>query len=339
MASNFWVTRREITQNNGRTRPNEYENQISNNHLLSNSHFQTPQNPFTSLNNYNQGRYQNNNIANATRQPMVQFSFSSNNPSSFLAPARYSRTLPLSSRNNAFIPSSLPNSSRISSSRLGNTHLIPSNLQNSSQTSSSISRNTSLIPSYPRYASQNSSSNGVATGYQKSSRPIIQNPMNFRYSPYPCSRIDLNRYQGLEDIVILNANPNNNNNNPLALNDSNPHSRIDMNNYKGLNNISIQNANLPQFYPIKTTNLSMFYSSGHGNASFDSTMEHHVFNTRENEARRGPLTTSIVSFNEKQTQNKELLLFKDDKNTIPTRLVIEIDDSSDDEDLDLSLHL
>ncbi|KAL5101464.1 hypothetical protein RYX36_005791, partial [Vicia faba] len=255
-------------------------------------------------------RYQNNNIANATRQPMVQFSFSSNNPSSFLAPARYSRTFPLSSRNNAFIPSSLPNSSRISSSRLGNTHLIPSNLQNSSQTSSSISRNTSLIPSYPRYASQNSSSNGVTTGYQKSSRPIIQNPMNFRYSPYPCSRIDLNRYQGLEDIVILNANPNNNNNNPLALNDSNPHSRIDMNNYKG-----------------------------HGNASFDSTMEHHVFNTRENEARRGPLTTSIVSFNEKQTQNKELLLFKDDKNTIPTRLVIEIDDSSDDEDLDLSLHL
>ncbi|XP_058746760.1 uncharacterized protein LOC131619710 [Vicia villosa] len=350
MASNFWVTRREITQNNGRTRPNEYENQISNNHLLSNTHFQTPQNPFTNLNNYNLGRYQNNTVATATPQPMVQFSFSSNNPSSFLTPVRYGRTLPLSSRNNPFIPSYLPNSSqnpssnlgntlfippslpissRISSSRSDNTPLISSNLPNSSRISSSISGNTSLIPSYPRNASQNSSSNGVTTRYRNSLRPVLHNQLNARYSPYPegsnhisninplvlndsnpRSRIELINYQGLEDIDMLNANPNNNNNNPLALNDCNPHSRIDLNNYQG-----------------------------HGNASFDSTVEHRVFNGGETDAWREPVTTSVVSFNETETQKKELLLFKDDKNTIPTRSVIEIDDSSDDEHLDLSLRL
>lgn len=55
MVNNFWITDREIIQNNGRTHPNEYENQISDNHLLSNTRFQSPHNPFTSLNNYNQG--------------------------------------------------------------------------------------------------------------------------------------------------------------------------------------------------------------------------------------------------------------------------------------------
>lgn len=82
----------------------------------------------------------------------------------------------------------------------------------------------------------------------------------------------------------------------------------------------------------------MLYSSGHGNASFDSTMKH-VFNGGETDAWREPMTTSVVSFNETQTQKKELFLFKDDKNTIATRSVIEIDDSSDDEHLDLSLRL
>ncbi|CAK8538700.1 unnamed protein product [Lathyrus sativus] len=312
----------------------------------------------------NAGRYQNNNISDATAQPMVQFSFSSNNPSSFLTPARYGRTLPLISRNNPFIPtylpnssripspslvniplipSSLPNSSRISSLRSGNTALIPSNLPYSSRISSSILGNTSPIPHYPHNTSQNSSYNGVTTGYRNSSRPILHSQMNFRYSPYhegsnhtnninplvlndsnPRSRIDLNNYQGLEDISLPNANPNNNNNNPLVLNDSNPRSRIDLNNYQGLNNISIQNANPPQLSPIKTTYLSMFCSSGHG----------------ESHAWREPVTTFAVSFNETQTQNKELLLFKDDKNTVQTRLVIEIDDSDDDDEhLDLSLHL
>ncbi|CAK8538699.1 unnamed protein product [Lathyrus sativus] len=313
----------------------------------------------------NAERYQNNNIAGATTQPMVQFSLSSNNPSSFLTPARYGRTLPLISRSNPFIPSYLPNSSRIPSSILGNTPPIPSSLLNSSRNSSSRSDNTPLVPPnppyssrisssilgntsripyYPHNASQDSSSNGVTTGCQNYSRPILQNQMNFRYSPYregsnhtnninplvlnnsnPRSRTDLNSYQGLEDISLPNANPNNNNNNPLVLNDSNPRSRIDLNNYQGLNNISIQNANPPQLCHIKTTYLSMFYSSGHG----------------ESDAWREPVTTSAASFNETQTQKRELLLFKDDKNTIQTRLVIEIDDSDDDDDehLDLSLHL
>ncbi|CAL5190515.1 unnamed protein product [Lathyrus oleraceus] len=327
----------------------------------------------------NAGRYQNNNIDDATTQPMVPFSFSSNNPSSFLIPARYGRTLPLSPINNPFVPSYLPNlsqipssslgntplipyflpnSSRISSLRSGNTPLIPSNIPNSSRFSSSILRNTSLIISYPHNASHNSSSNGVTTRYQNPSRLILHNQMNFRYSPYregsnhtnntnplvlndfnPRARIGLNRYQGLEDIVIHNANPNNNNNIPLLLNDSNPHSRMDFYNYQGLKNISIQNENPPQFCPIQTTDLSLFYSLGHGNASSDSTMEHHVINIEEASSRREQVTTSDVSFNETQTQKKELLLFKDDKNRVPTRLMIEIDDSNDDEHLDLSLRL
>ncbi|KAI5433238.1 hypothetical protein KIW84_020499 [Lathyrus oleraceus] len=298
----------------------------------------------------NAGRYQNNNIDDATTQPMVPFSFSSNNPFSFLTPARYGRTLPLSPINNPFVPSYLPNSSqipssslgntplipyflpnssRISSLRSGNTPLIPSNIPNSSRFSSSILRNTSLIISYPHNASHNSSSNGVTTRYQNPPRPILHNQMNFRYSPYcegsnhtnntnplvlndfnPRARIGLNRYQGLEDIVIHNANPNNNNNIPLLLNDSNPRSRMDFYNYQG-----------------------------HGNASSDSTMEHHVINIEEASSRREQVTTSDVSFNETQTQKKELLLFKDDKNRVPTRPMIEIDDSNDDEHLDLSLRL
>ncbi|XP_050908118.1 uncharacterized protein LOC127121715 [Lathyrus oleraceus] len=299
---------------------------------------------------WHNGRYQNNNIAEATTQSMVRFSFSSNNPSSFLTPTRYGQTLPLISRNSPFIPSYFPNSPRIPSSSLGNTRLIPSslpissqisssrscntplissNLPYSSRISSSISGNTSLIPYHPHNANQNSSSNGVITGYQNSSRPILQNQMNFRYSPYrdcsnhtnninhlvlndsnPRSRVDLNSYQGLEDIALPNANPNNNNNNTLVLNDSHPPLRIDLNNYQG-----------------------------HGNSSCDSTMEHHVFNIGETDALREPVTTSVVSFNETQTQLKELLLFKDDTNTFPTRSVTEIDDSNDDEHLDLSLHL
>ncbi|KAL5101466.1 hypothetical protein RYX36_005793, partial [Vicia faba] len=223
--------------------------------------------------------YLNNNIVAATTQPMVQFSFYSNNPSSFQTQARYGQTLPLSLRNNTFIPSyfpnpsripssslgntslipsSLPNSSRISSLRLGNTPLIPFNLANQYRISSSILGNTSLIPSYPRNAYQNSSSNSVTPKYHNSSRPILQNQMNFRYSPYsegsnhtnnfnplvlndsnPRSRTHLNSYQGLEDIVILNANPNNNNNNLLAFNDSNPRSGIDLNNHQSFNNIFI----------------------------------------------------------------------------------------------------
>lgn len=84
----------------------------------------------------------------------------------------------------------------------------------------------------------------------------------------------------------------------------------------------------------------MFYSSGHGNANSESTMEHHVFNIGEAGAWREPATTSVVSFNETQTQRKELLLFKDDKNILPSNSVIQIDDSDDDDEhLDLSLHL
>ncbi|CAI8586743.1 unnamed protein product [Vicia faba] len=190
---------------------------------------------------------------------MVQFSFYSNNPSSFQTQARYGQTLPLSSRNNTFIPSYLPNPSRIPSSSLGNTSLIPSSLPNSSQISSlrlgntplipfnlanqyrissSILGNTSLIPSYPRNAYQNSSSNSVTPKYHNSSRPILQNQMNFRYSPY---------FEGSNHT---------NNFNPLVLNDSNPRSKTHLNSYQG-----------------------------HGNASLDSTMEHHV-------------TTFTITFNE-----------------------------------------
>lgn len=50
MANNIWTLHREITQNNGRTRPSECENQI-----IDDSHFKILQNPFTNLNNHNHG--------------------------------------------------------------------------------------------------------------------------------------------------------------------------------------------------------------------------------------------------------------------------------------------
>jgi hypothetical protein len=69
MVSQFWASRREMTQNNGRTRPSdernnqsELTNQIANIHLATNNHFSTPQGIQPSfqghpviLNNFTQG--------------------------------------------------------------------------------------------------------------------------------------------------------------------------------------------------------------------------------------------------------------------------------------------
>jgi hypothetical protein len=69
MVSQFWASRREMTQNNGRTRPSdernnqsELTNQIANIHLATNNHLSTPQGIPPSfqgrpviLNNFTQG--------------------------------------------------------------------------------------------------------------------------------------------------------------------------------------------------------------------------------------------------------------------------------------------
>ncbi|KAL5101467.1 hypothetical protein RYX36_005794 [Vicia faba] len=104
----------------------------------------------------------------------------------------------------------------------------------------------------------------------------------------------------------------NHNNNSLLLNEFNSCSRI------GLKDFAIPNANSPPIHPIETKDLNLFYSSS---------MEPRMFDIRETHA-----------WKKSMTQNKELLLFKDDKNIIPE---IKKDDANenDDEHLDLSLHL
>ncbi|CAK8538697.1 unnamed protein product [Lathyrus sativus] len=115
----------------------------------------------------------------------------------------------------------------------------------------------------------------------------------------------------------------NHNNNSILFNDSTTRSRIDLNSYHGLKSVAISHSNSPLFRPIKSKDLDLFFSSENDTAH---SAKHHVFDIRETDA-----------WKKSMAQNKELFLFKDDKNTIS--VIKNGAKESDDEDLDLSLHL
>lgn len=167
-------------------------------------------------------------------------------------------------------------------------------------------QNNPLIPSY-------------TNGFSNPSRPIFQNQKKFRYLPY--------------------GEGSNRTNNSYVLNDSNiPRSRIDINSFHGEKDIVIPMGTPPPpppFLPIQTKDVDMFCNSSK-NLTCDRGVEtHHVFDIRNTEAWK----RSMVTLNEcnDQTPKKELLLFKDDNNTISTNSVDA--NGNDLEILDLSLHL
>jgi len=125
---------------------------------------------------------------------------------------------------------------------------------------------------------------------------------------------------------------------PINRNDFNPHASVDMNRFH-VNDSSIP-ITTPPFFPINTEDMSMFLSSGNDNldSARETSTSHRVFEIRDTNAWRRPMTPPDNCFEAIQTEKKELLLFKD---TVPTSLVTEAADANqnDDERLDLSLHL
>ena len=284
-------------------------------------------------------------------------SHSANDTTSFIAAARYGRALPLdssvtsnpqqhmSSPNTTLISSYHENLARNSSSNLVGSHSangttpfittarygralpLGSSVTSSPQQYMS-SPNTTLLSSYHANLARNSSSNVVGSqGYtnwsRNASRPSFQNQRNFRYLPY--------------------IEGSNRRNNYCLFNNFNLRPIGNTNRFHSLNDGTIPSVTPSPFYPINNNNLNMFLSSG--NASQDSTRDtstsHRVFHIRDSEARNRSMTPLENGFEALQTEKKELLLFKDDKNTIPTSLVAEGDDANenDDEHLDLLLYL
>jgi hypothetical protein len=197
------------------------------------------------------------------------------------------------------------------------------------------SPNTTILSSYHANLARNSSSNvvgsqGYANWSQNASRPIFQNQRNSRYLPY--------------------REGSNRRNNSFLFNDFNLRPSGNTNRFHSLNDGSIPSATPPPFYPINNNNLNMFLSSGNANqdSTRDTSTSHRVFLIRDSEARNRSTAPPENGFEALQIEKKELLLFKDDKNTIPTNPVTEGDDANkngddanknDDEHLDLLLHL
>jgi hypothetical protein len=73
----------------------------------------------------------------------------------------------------------------------------------------------------------------------------------------------------------------------------------------------------------------------------ERTSEHSMFDIRNTDDWKMLMTCPNNCYEVIQNLKKELLLFKDDKNTFPSSLVIETGDAneSDDDQLDLNLHL
>ncbi|GAU22188.1 hypothetical protein TSUD_252160 [Trifolium subterraneum] len=211
----------------------------------------------------------------------------------------------------------------------------------------------STFPSYLANLAQNSSSNclgsqGFANNFRNPSKPNLLNQKNFRYHPYgdgsnhkndsfgyndfdPLSRVDRNSFRNLKNYVAPIATPtpirpSGNVNLDLTLGRTTEH--------RNLKNHVAPIATPPPIRPSGNANLDL---------TPERTTEHRMFDIRGTDAWKRLMACPNGCYEEIQTQKKELLLFKDDKNTFPTSLVIERGDATekDDEklDLDLNLHL
>lgn len=188
--------------------------------------------------------------------------------------------------------------------------------------SSSNNNTTSFVttPQYGRtlslgssYQTNSTRNNTSSNGYATPSRPIFHNRKNYRYLPY-------------------GGGSNN-------INDFNSHPTVDINNFQVVKD-EILPVTTPQFRSIQIKDLDMFCSSS--NTKRDS-IEHHTFDIRDTDAWKRSMNLSDDCYEAMQNQKKELVLFKDEKKTIPTNSIIEInyanENENDEDNLDLSLHL
>ncbi|WJX59183.1 hypothetical protein P8452_44540 [Trifolium repens] len=235
MVSQFWASRREMTQNNGRTRPSderngqsEPTNQVANIHLATNNHFRTPQGIPQSfeghpviLNNFTQGGRRDNNVVDVGTAPMVPFSLSGNNMTPVIPSTRYGQILSPS---------------------------IPSDPR--------LYMDLHKINPYCAKSVKNSSSNGVdfqgyALGFPNTFGPSVNNRTNFRYHPY--------------------GEGSNRMNNSSLFNDFNPLRSVNLTSLNGVKDDVIPTSNPPPYHPLQRKALDMFCSSG--NAGGDSTCD------------------------------------------------------------------
>jgi hypothetical protein len=93
--------------------------------------------------------------------------------------------------------------------------------------------------------------------------------------------------------------------------------------------------------PIETPPPSHPSGSANLDLTHERTTEHSMCDIRNTDDWKMLMTCPNGCYEVIQNLKKELLLFKDDKNTIPSSLVIETGDANESEDdqLDLNLHL
>jgi hypothetical protein len=174
----------------------------------------------------------------------------------------------------------------------------------------------STIPSYYRAnLARNSKSSYLGsqdfpTGFANPSNTDLHNQNNIQYHLY--------------------GEGSNQKNNSSVFNDFDPLSRVDMNSFHKLKSYVAPTPS--SSCPSGNTNLDL---------TRERTTEHSMFDIRNTDDWKMLMTCPNGCYEVIQNLKKELFLFKDDKNTFPTSLVIETGDAneSDDDQLDLNLHL
>jgi len=324
----------------------------------------------------NAERYQRNNSVDVATLSMRNFPFSANDTTSFITTTRYGRALPLgsgltsrpqqhmSSPNTTLISSYHPNLARNSSSNTVGSQGFANWSRNPSRPIIQNQRNSRYLPYGEGSNRRNNSfllndSNLRPTGHTNRFHSVNDGSIPSSTPPpfCPINSNDLNmllssgnaNWDSTRDTStshrVFNIRDNEARNRstpppfcPINRNDFNPHASVDMNRFH-VNDSSIP-ITTPPFFPINTEDMSMFLSSGNDNldSARETSTSHRVFEIRDTNAWRRPMTPPDNCFEAIQTEKKELLLFKD---TVPTSLVTEAADANqnDDERLDLSLHL
>jgi hypothetical protein len=214
----------------------------------------------------------------------------------------------------------------------------------------------SIIPSYYRANLDRISksscldSQDFPTGFPNPSN----NQNNFQYRPYgegsshrnnssvfndfdPLSRVDMNSFENLKRYVAPTPSsscPSANVNSDLTRERTTALHNL-------LNYVHPIAAPPPDVPPIAAPSPDHPSGSSNLDSTRERTSEHSMFDIRNTDDWKMLMTCPNNCYEVIQNLKKELLLFKDDKNTFPSSLVIETGDAneSDDDQLDLNLHL
>ena len=323
----------------------------------------------------NAERYPRNNNVDAATLSMRNFPFSANDTTSFITADRYGQALPLgsgltsrpqqhmSSPNTTILSSYRGNLARNSSSNIFGSQGFANRSRNPSRPIIQNQRNSRYLP-YGEGSNHRNNSflfndfNLRPSGNANRFHSVNDGSIPSETPPFcPINRNDLNmllssgnaNWYSTRDTStshrvfnIRDSEPRNRSTPPpfcpINSNDFNPRPSVDTN-ILHMNDGSIP-ITTPPFCPTNTEDMSMFLSSGNDNldSAHETSTIHRVFDIRDIDVWRRPMTPSDNCIEAIQTENKELVLFKD---TIPSSSVTEADDANDiyDEQLDLSLHL